>query len=167
RTTAREQRFLAGRAAARLRTRSCLTELLPATALAGWIAAAVRSVVPGYAHGEPVDEEMVRRIARGVARRARRPLEEAARALAGTPGSPDVAAWQAAASATADRAGLVFCGEVPAALGILLRDGSARAPEGAAALARAAGRPDVLALLAFAASEAHFSLRQRLRVAVA
>jgi hypothetical protein len=32
---------------------------------------------------------------------------------------------------------------------------------------RASTRPDVLALLAFAASEAHFVLRQRMRVAIA
>ncbi|HET7826392.1 MAG TPA: hypothetical protein VFK90_13735, partial [Anaeromyxobacter sp.] len=167
RTTAREQRFLVGRAAVRLRTRSCLAELLPPAAIAGWLAAAIRSVVPDYRADEPVDEEMVRRIAKGIGRRARKPLEEAARALAAAPSPPDVAAWHAAAAATADRAGLVLCGEAPAALGMLLRDGGSRAPEGPAAVVRASTRPDVLALLAFAASEAHFVLRQKLRVAIA
>ena len=109
----------------------------------------------------------MRRIAKGIARRARRPLEEAARALAAAPSPPDVAGWHSAAAATADRAGLVLCGEVPAALGVLLRGGASRAPEGQAAVVRASTRPDVLALLAFAASEAHFVLRQRLRVAIA
>jgi cellulose synthase operon protein C len=167
RTTAREQRFLVGRAATRLRTRSCLTELLPPAALAGWVAAAIRSVVSGYSPAEPVDEEMVRRIAKGVARRGRKALEEAARALAAAPSPPDVAAWHAAAASTANRAGLLLCGEVPVALGMLLRDGASRSPEGAESVALAGTRPDVLALLAFAASEAHFILRQRLRVAIA
>ncbi|HEY6001774.1 MAG TPA: tetratricopeptide repeat protein, partial [Anaeromyxobacter sp.] len=167
RTTAREQRFLVGRAAARLRTRSCLGELLPPAALAGWIAAAVRSVVPGYSPGEPVDEEMVRRIAKGIARKARKPFEEASRALALAPNPPDLTAWRNAAAASADRAGLVLCGDVPAALGMLLREGARRAPEGPIAVARASSRPDVLSLLAFAATEAHFILRQRLRVAIA
>lgn len=167
RSTAREQRFLVGRAAARLRTRSCLAELLPAAALEGWVAAAVRCVVPGYAPGAPVDDEMVRRVAKGLTRRVRRALEEPARALARTSSPPDVAAWHSAAAATADRAGLVLCGEVPAAIGVLLRDGRPRAPEGAEAVKAAATRPDVLALLAFAASEAHAALRQRARVAIA
>ncbi len=167
RTTTREQRFLAGRAAARLRTRSCLAELLPAAALASWLAAAVRCAVPGYAAGEQVDDEMLRRVGRSLGRKARRALEEVARAAPARPAPADVELWHAAAAATADRAGLVMCGEVPAALGVLLRDGTSRPPEGAAALAAAAARPDVLALLAFAASEEHFLLRQRLRVAIA
>jgi tetratricopeptide (TPR) repeat protein len=167
RTTAREQRFLVGRAAARLRTRSCLAELLPAAALEGWVTAAVRSVVPGYAPEDPVDEEMVRRVAKGLSRRVRRALEEPARALARASPRPDVAAWCAAAAATADRVGLVLCGDVPAAIGLLLRDGRPRSPEGPDAVAAAGERPDVLALLAFAATEAHAVLRQRARVAIA
>jgi len=89
-----------------------------------------------------------------------------ARALAAAPPA-DLAAWRAAAASTADRAGLLLCGDVAIAVALLLRRGAGRPPEGAAALAAAASRPDVLALLAFAASEAHFVLRQRLRVAIA
>jgi hypothetical protein len=50
---------------------------------------------------------------------------------------------------------------------VLLRDPGGRAPEGAEAIAAARARPDALALLAFAASEEHFLLRQRLRSAIA
>jgi ADP-ribose pyrophosphatase YjhB (NUDIX family) len=117
------------------------------------------------ASGGDVDEALARRIGKALGRRRRRALAEIARPAARP--LPDVVAWRAAASATADRAGLVLCGDVPAALGMLLRDRADRSPEGPAAVAAAATRPDVLALLAFAASEEHFLLRQRLRTAIA
>jgi tetratricopeptide (TPR) repeat protein len=164
RTTTREQRFFAGRAAARLRTRSALAEALPPDVLGALVAAAIRFVVPSSA--TPADDAGARRLAKALGRRGRRAIEEAARSLASAP-PPDLAAWRVAAAATADRAGLLLCGDVSTALALLLRRGAARPPEGAAALAAAADRPDVLALLAFAASEAHFALRQRLRVAIA
>jgi len=167
RTTAREQRFLVGRAAARLRTRSCLADLLPPAALTGWVAAAIRWAAPEHGAGEAVEEEMIRRLAKGLGRRARRTLAEAAAALSAAPAPADIEAWRSAAAATADRAGLLLCGDVPSAIGILLRDGATRGPEGAAAVAAVTTRPDVLAVLSFAATEAHFLLRQRLRVAIA
>ena len=49
---------------------------------------------------------------------------------------------------------------------MLLGDG-ARGIGRAEAIAEAAGRADVQALLAFAASDAHFTLRQRIRIAIA
>lgn len=159
-TTAREQRFLAGRVLARLRSRSCLAHLLPDSALAGWVAAAVRSVVPTY----PADAGLVRRIAKVLSRRDRRALEGPAAALASM-GSPDMEAWAAAAAATADRTGLVLCGDVPSAVALLLRDGRASQQESGPAAAR--DRPDVLSLLAFATTDEHFLLRQKLRVAIA
>jgi tetratricopeptide (TPR) repeat protein len=164
-TSAPEQRFLLGRAATRLRTRSCLAERLPAAALREVVAAALEAVLAGGASGGDVDEALARRIGKALGRRRRRALAEIARPAARP--LPDVVAWRAAASATADRAGLVLCGDVPAALGMLLRDRADRSPEGPAAVAAAATRPDVLALLAFAASEEHFLLRQRLRTAIA
>lgn len=164
RTTLREQRFLAGRAAARLRTRSALAETLPPDVLGALVSAAIRCALPDA--GVPAGDPRAQRLAKALGRRGRRAIEEAARALAGGP-APDLAAWRAAAAATADRAGLLLCGDVAAAVALLLRGGGRKPPEGAAALAAAAARPDVLALLAFAATEAHFVLRQRLRVAIA
>jgi tetratricopeptide (TPR) repeat protein len=167
RTTAREQRFLLGRAAARLRARSGLAEALTPSELADAVAAAVRVVVPSYAGlGRPSDE-LLRRVGRALSRRARRTLEEPARALAVLPSPPDLAAWAQAAAATADRAGLVLSGDLPSALGVLLRDADGRAPQGARAIAAARARPEARALLVFASTDAHFALRQRLRVAIA
>lgn len=166
RTTLRERRFLAGRAMERLRSRSCLCELLPAAALSGWVAAAVHCVVPG-ARGLPADEVVVRQVGRALSRRARKALEGPARALAALGSIPDIASWQAAAAATADRAGLVLCGDVAAALGTLLGEGAPRVPKGEEAVRAATARPDVLALLAWASTDDHFALRQRLRTAIA
>lgn len=163
RSTAREQRFLVGRAAARLRTRSALAAL-PAAELEAWIAAAIRVVVPGHAPAGPPDDGRVRALAKRLTRRARRALEGPARALAAGGALPDQAAWRAAAAATADRAGLVLCGDLPAAAAVLAREGPPP-PQGPGAAA--AARPDVIALAAFASTEEHFALRQRLRVAIA
>jgi hypothetical protein len=161
RTTVREQRFLLGRAAARLRTRSCLAAHLPPRTLAAWSIAAARAAVGGG-----LDDDMARQVAKGLNRRSRKALEPAARALlAAIP--PDPTEFGTAAARTADRLGLLLCGDVPTAMETLLRDGRDRPPDRAAAISAASARPDVRALLAFAASDLHFALRQRLRVAIA
>jgi tetratricopeptide (TPR) repeat protein len=166
RTTVREQRFLLGRAAARLRGRSGLLEAVPAAALWDAVAAAVRQVEPGWAGAGQPSEDLVRRVGRALSRKARKALEGPARALARGRGAIDLAALRVAASSTADRAGLVLCGDVPTAIALLVREPGARAA-GDEIVAEARGREETRALLSFATDEAHFQLRQRLRVAVA
>jgi tetratricopeptide repeat protein len=167
RTTTREQRFLLGRVAARLRLRSGLAETASDEALAAAVAAAVRQVVPGWPTGGEASEELVRRVGKLTGRRVRKALDPAARALAAA-GKVDLPGWRAAAAATADRAGLVLCGDVPTAVTLVVRGGPGTTPaDGPELLAAVWEQPRALALLAFAASEAHFSLRQKLRVAIA
>lgn len=167
RTTAREQRFLLARVAARLRTRSSLAEVADEATLGEAVAAAVRQVVPAWSGTGVPPEELVRRVGKLLGRRARKALDPAARALAAA-GPPDLRSWRAAAAATADRAGLVLCGDVPTAVSLLVRGGPGTTPaDGAPLLAAVWEHPPALALLAFAASEAHFTLRQKLRVAIA
>ncbi len=161
RTTIGEQRFLLGRIAARLRARSCLAELLPPAALTAWALAAARCAAGGG------DDDLARQVAKGLTRRARKGLESPARALAAARPPADPDAFRAGASRTADRVGLLLCGDVPTALETLLREGAGPLPERSEAIAIARTRPDVRALLAFAASDVHFALRQRLRVAIA
>jgi tetratricopeptide (TPR) repeat protein len=166
RSTVREQRFMLGRVAARLRTRSALAEAFPES-LPEAIGAAVRIVVPHYAGlGKPGDE-LSRRLEKAISRRTRRALEDPARALAHLRPPPDLAAWRTAAAATADRAGLALGGDVPTALDLLLRDDGGRKPAPGDRLVALRARPEALALLSFAASDAHLALRQRLRVAIA
>ncbi len=167
RSTAREQRFLLGRVAARLRTRTGLLETAEDAVLGLAVAAAVRQVVPGWSTtGEPSDD-LVRRVGKLVGRRARKALDPAARALAGATAA-ELPAWREASAATTDRAGLVLCGDVPTAVSLLVRGGPGHTPaDGPPLLAAVWEHPQALALLAFAASEAHFTLRQKLRVAIA
>jgi hypothetical protein len=61
----------------------------------------------------------------------------------------------------------LLCGDVPTSLDLLLRDETGRKPAPADRMALLRGRPEALALLAYAATEAHLTLRQKLRVAVA
>jgi hypothetical protein len=105
-------------------------------------------------------------VGRALSRKARRALEEPARAIARGRGTPDLAALRVAAASTADRVGLVLCGDVPTAIALLVREPGARAA-GEEIVAEARRREETRALLAFAAEEAHFLLRQKLRVAVA
>jgi len=166
RTTAREQRFLLGRAAARLWAGSALGETLTDAALGEAIAAAVALTAPGWSATGAPPEELVRRVSK-MPRRVRKAIEPAARALAAGP-APDLGAWRRAAGATADRFGLALCGDVPTAIAILARGGPASTPPDGPPLIEAVRQsPPALALLAFAASEAHLVLRQRLRVAIA
>ncbi|HET6438243.1 MAG TPA: tetratricopeptide repeat protein [Anaeromyxobacter sp.] len=166
RSTAREQRFMLGRAAARLRTRSALVEAFPAR-FADAVGAAVRLTVPHYGGMGHPDGELLRRLDKALPRKSRRALEEPARALAHQRPPPDLVAWRAAAASTADRAGLALCGDVPTALDLLLRDASGRKPAPAERAEALRASSEAQALLAFAAGETHLALRQKLRVAIA
>jgi hypothetical protein len=167
RTTAREQRFLLGRVAARLRFRSALGETVAEEALREALAAALAVAEVGATPFGRAPEALVRRLGRALPRRGRRALEATARALVAAP-PPDLDAWREAAALTADRAGLVLSGDLPSALGLVVRGAGPGAPDDDGSI-RHAVRDHVhaRALLAFAASEAHFTLRQKLRVAVA
>ncbi|HSM93104.1 MAG TPA: tetratricopeptide repeat protein [Anaeromyxobacteraceae bacterium] len=161
-------RFLFGRALAHVRLNGHLAEALAADALGAAISAATAVVVPGYTGmGAPTDDT-ARRIGKALGRRERKALEPAARALAEVHPPPDLAKWRAAVRSSAERAGTVLCGSVPTALSLLAGEGSpgGRTLTAAERAAAAIGRPDVAALLAFAATEEHFLLRQRLRVAL-
>ncbi len=166
RTTAREQRFLLGRVAARLWSGSMIADLLDDARLAEVLAAAVALSEPGWHGLGAAPEELARRVAR-LPRRVRKAMEGPAGQVAAGP-RLDLAAARRAAAATADRFGLALCGDVPTALALLARGGPAATPPDGPPLVEAVRAcPPALALLAFAASEAHLALRQKLRVAIA
>ncbi|HEX9288681.1 MAG TPA: hypothetical protein VF904_04070, partial [Anaeromyxobacteraceae bacterium] len=161
-----EQRFLLARAAARLRARSGLAARLEPGALGDLMGAVVRQVEPDSAAlGNPSDA-LVRAVARALPRRIRKALDEPVRALVRA-GPQDVAGWRAALGATADRVGLLLAADVPAALGLLLREGGATAPDAAGVAAAVRASPGLGQLLCFTASEEHLRLRQRLHLAIA
>ncbi|MBI5066673.1 MAG: tetratricopeptide repeat protein [Deltaproteobacteria bacterium] len=163
-----EQRFLLARVAARLRARNGLADHLGPGRLGEFLAATVRQVAGNWsATGDP-GEGLVKQVAKVLPRRTRRAVEELAGRLA--PLEVDLIAWYASMSGTADRAGLLLCGDVTAALQLVLRDGAPAPPrpEPATDVREAVRtRPDLQELLRFAASDEHFRLRQRLRMAIA
>jgi len=168
RATPLEARFLLGRALARIRLQAHVADTLPPETLGTAVAAAVRLVVPGYAGTGLPSDDMVRRIGKAISRRARRALETPARELAVLRPDPDPAQWRACAGLTADRAGAVLCGDLPTALTLMVSEGALRgaAIPPAERAAAALERPEVAEILAFAATEEHFLLRKRLRVAL-
>jgi hypothetical protein len=160
-----EQRFVFARAAARIRARSGIASRLEPSTLGEVVAAAVRQVVPDYDGTGRPPSALVKAVARALPRRLRKALEEPARALA-LAGRQDVAAWQAALAATADRVGLLFAPDVPAALGLALAQGGSGASSEAEVAAAVRARPDLQQLLAFTISDEYLRLRQRLRLAI-
>jgi hypothetical protein len=163
-----EQRFLLARIAARLRAGNALADQLGPGRLAEFLAAAVRQAVPGFTGiGEP-GEGLVRQVGKALPRKLRRPIEQLSPALAAD--QTGVIAWYGAMHATADRAGLLLAGDLPSALTLALRDGAPAPPHPETAeelRAAVESRPDLQALLRFAASEDHFRLRQKLKMAIA
>jgi hypothetical protein len=162
-----EQRFLLGRAAARLRARSAVAARLDARALGRLLAAAVRQVDAGYEGLGVPPQAVSRAVGRALSRRARKAMEEPVRALAAGP-APDVAAWQEGLARTADRVGLLLCGDPTVALGLVLREAAGAAPSSPDALAAAVReRAGLRDLAVFAGSDEHLRLRQVLRLAIA
>ena len=162
-----EQRFMLARAAAHLRGGSGLATRVAATALGELIAAAVRQVVPGYDVTGSPPPALVKAVGRALPRRVRKALDGPARALARA-GSVDVAAWQVAAEATADRAGLLLAVDVPAALSLVARERGVQVANGPAELASGVRSCAALGqLLLFTIGDDHLRLRQRLRLSIA
>jgi tetratricopeptide (TPR) repeat protein len=161
-----EQRFLLARAVARVRARSGLATRLDARALGELIAAAVRQVTPNYEGTGRPSEGLVKAVARALPRRLRKSLDEPVRALV-PQGPQDVASWQAALAATADRVGLLLATDLPSALALVLSQDGAPARNAAEIAAAVRARTDVQRLLVFTASEEHLRLRQRLKLAIA
>ncbi len=162
-----EQRFLLARAAARVRYGSALAARLASRSLGDLVAAAVRQVVPVYDGTGSPSPALVKAVGRALPRKVRKALHKPARALAGI-GAVDVGAWQAAAAATADRAGLLLAADIPAALWLVAREQGIEATSGPTEIADAVrSRAALRQLLLFAIGDDHLRLRQRLRLAIA
>jgi tetratricopeptide (TPR) repeat protein len=164
----REQAFLLGRLAYRVRRRNAALLRLRPDDVAAAVGAAIRLVEPAFAGAGAPDPALERRLSRALSRKAARALVEPARLAAGSRGPFVPEAPIGGAARSADRAGLLLAGDPGAALGLLLADGTAGRPETAAAIAAAGrGRPDAAELLRFAVSEEHLRLRVRLGLALA
>jgi tetratricopeptide (TPR) repeat protein len=168
RSTPLETRFLLGRALASVRLQAHLAETLPQGTLGPALSAATRVVVPGYAGLGAPSDDLSRRIGKAFGRRERKALEPVALALAEVHPPPEVARWRAAVRLSAERAGALLCGDLPTALSLIVGERAlgGRTLTAAERAVAAVERPEVASLLAFAATEEHFLLRRRLRVAL-
>ncbi|MHB8875350.1 MAG: hypothetical protein ACYC8T_16820 [Myxococcaceae bacterium] len=166
---AREQKFLLGRAALGLLNKTAVLDKLSPTEAAELFGNSVRIHQPDYAGLGARNDDASKRLRKAYSYGAVKAIKVAALAIA--QGKPrDLALTIEALGWSADRAGLIACGDVAIALGMLLRDdpnisdvGTAGATPGVGLLAR---RRDVLELLAFAVSDDCFRLRGKLGLAV-
>jgi tetratricopeptide (TPR) repeat protein len=162
-----EQRFMLARAAAHLRSGSAFATRVTPAALGELVAAAVRQVVPDYDVTGTPPPALVKAVGRALPRKVRRALDGPARALAGA-WPVDVAAWQVAAEATANRAGLLLAVDIPAALSLVARERGVEVANGSAEIASGVRSCAALRhLVLFTISDDHLRLRQRLRLAIA
>jgi len=165
RFNSREQKFLIGRAVFSLLVRTGLAAKLREPELADLLGDCVRVVVPDFDGLGQRDDGRVRSLRKLLSRRALRMLEEPARSVAGGP-VPDLRRSLQGLFASANRAGLLVCGDPAVALTMVLREDpaftAARAPESAESVRRAVqDRADLRALMTFSVSEALFTLREK------
>jgi tetratricopeptide (TPR) repeat protein len=165
----REQRFLYGKAALGLVDKTAIVRRLPLAELADILGNSVRIHQPAWDGLGRRNEEQSKQLRRAYSRKALKLLEEPAAAVAAS-GRVTLEPVVQALGFSADRAGLLVCGDPTAALGVVLREEGppthAR-PESAEAIAHAvSSRPELSDLFSFALSEDFFRLRQRLGLAL-
>ena len=164
RFNSREQRFLTGRAVFSLMERTALLGRLGEDELADFLGDCVRVVVPGFEGLGRRDDGRVRTLKKLLPRRVVRMLEEPARALDRGP-VPDVGLTLHGLYASANRAGLLSCGDPAVALSMVLREDPGFVPSRAespeAMAAAVLERADLRDLVSFAVSEELFALRER------
>jgi len=147
-------RFVLGRALIKLLSRTFYLDLLSSHSVVGILAAAAelfdRGAAGYLAPGEEVDD-LTRRLGRAIPRRARRALEEVAMAYSSEgPVKPET--FKRAAQRSAERGGLLLCGDVAAAMSVLK--------------AEEVHRKYQAALLHFAVGPHHYEARRRLGLAI-
>jgi tetratricopeptide (TPR) repeat protein len=160
-----EQRFLLGRALARLITRSFAVRRLTPLDLEVMLAGAVKLVVPKFGGNIAPEEtlaEVGRRVQRALPRRSRRVFEEAAEAYAAAR-PPRADAWLRSMEHTANRAGLLLANDLVAAIDVVRRGEQRRpqvlkTPDDLAVALRQS--PEVVELLKFTLSDDFFALRR-------
>jgi len=165
----REQKFLLGRAALGLLNKTAVLKKLSVTEATELLGNSVRIHQPGYAGLGSRNDGASKRLRKAYSWKAVRAI--AAPALAIARGEPlDVAHTIEALGWSADRAGLIVCGDVAAGLDMLLRDDPSapglRTSDRAQVLGAVAKRRELRELLTYALSDDFFCLRARLGLTV-
>jgi tetratricopeptide (TPR) repeat protein len=161
----REQRFVIGRGLMGLLNKSAIAHKLSAAELADLLAAAIRLYQPAFDRIGHPSAELSRQLGKVCSRKSRKALEETARGLGEQ--TLDVEATLRGLAHSADRAGMLVCGEVPVALGVALREDRSLDTAGIEKatteqiIAAVRRRPELEELVGFALSDEHFSLREK------
>jgi tetratricopeptide (TPR) repeat protein len=165
----RDQRFLFARVGLVLRNRNLLSQKLSAAELTNLLGASLRASnvdIPRFGTNDP---DFTKRVRKALPNKVLKELEQLRPAL--ERGKLDVATFAQGLNYSADRAGLLFSGDVAGSLNLLLREDPQVGPakiEGFEQLhALAARRADLRELMNFAISDDFFRLRQRMRMAIA
>ncbi|HZN92897.1 MAG TPA: tetratricopeptide repeat protein, partial [Myxococcales bacterium] len=167
RFNAREQKFIIGRAVMGLVNRTAVLAKLAPAELADVLGNSVRIHSPGFNGLGRRNEEMVKTLKKAYSRKALKALEAPAGALAGA-SRLDLEETVHALRQSADRAGMVMCGDPSVGLGVLLREDSSfsRVESTDMLLQALRARDDLRNLLAFSLSDDYFRLRTRVGLSI-
>ena len=169
RFNAREQKFLLGRAALGLLNKAAVLEKLSQAETADLIGNSIRIHAPQFTALGRRNDESVKQLRKAYSRRALKALEIPAVALANVQ-KLELGMWLDALDYSADRAGMLICGDVAVGLGMVLREdpnfASARVDGAEPVLQAVRDGERLRTLLAFAFTEDFFRLRQRLGLAL-
>ncbi len=165
----REQRFLLGRAAMGLYTKSAVVRKLSTNEVAELLGASIRIFHPEFPLLGRRNDEASKQLRKAYSRRALKQLEGPA-GTASLLRSVELDALLEGLDLSADRAGLLVCGDVAAGMTMLLRDepnfSAIRSENTDIALEALRRRVDVRELFAFALSDDFFRLRQKIGLSV-
>jgi len=162
----REQTFVLGRLLWQIRQGSAFFARMEEPELTRLLGNAIRIHRADHKGLGTRDDEGIKRLSKSLGRKGRKALEAPVQAFLEGSEALSVGSFLHLARRAADRAGLVLCGDLPAALNFLLRDEQQRRRlDSQEAVADAIeGRDDVAELLEYAVSEEHFELRRTLRL---
>ncbi len=165
---AREQKFLIGRAVLGLLNKTAVLTKLSQGETADLFGNSVRIFAPQFPLGRK-NEEMVKQLRKAYSRKALKQLEPSALAI-GSEQKVDLKKLTEGLSLSADRAGMLMCGDVSVGLGLVLREdptlANSKVDTADPVLQALKQREDLKDLLAFSLSDDYFRLRQRLGLAL-
>jgi len=166
---AREQKFLIGRAVMGLLNKTAVLSKLSQGETADLLGNSIRIFAPQFSALGKRNEEMVKQLRKAYSRKALKMLEPPALAL-GDSTKVDTHTLVEGLSLSADRAGMLVCGDVAVGLGVVLREDPSMANSKVDAadptFAAVKQREDLRDLLVFSLSDEFFRLRQRLGLAL-
>jgi len=169
RRTKPEQRFQVARNLALLANRGSLFLRIGPDATKQLFAAAVRTIDPGFApagvDAAPLDD-LAKKLNKGMSRKARKALEPLAPTLANQFPQLDFESYVASLDASADRAGLIYCGDIAVAIGVTIQEDErlkdVRVAESGEMESPLANSPRLSQLVGFALGDEFYLLRERL-----